>query len=117
MSQNAIRWGCGRHFDTLTKEEKLNTKFWTLLGICPAVISLAVPKFAVVVMLSKLLNPSKFHKWFLWWMATWSFLTSVVVIGLLLGQCKPMEALWNSDVKGDCMATIFNNYSVYVMGK
>lgn len=103
LCQLAVDNGSGRHMGFLTKEQQEKTIFWVIVGISPGVLSLALPKFAVVSLLSKLLNPHKYHRWFLWFLATVCVLSMFVVIGTLLGQCQPMRSQWDFDVEGSCV--------------
>lgn len=103
MCQVAINNGSGKHYPTLDQDHQESVVFWTMVGICPGVISLGVPKLAVVSLLIRLLNPSKYHRWFLWTLATVCVLSVTAITGTLLGQCDPMESLWNFDIKGKCV--------------
>lgn len=110
--------GNGRHFPFLSTEQQEDVIFWTIVGICPGVLSLALPKFAVVSLLSKLLNPKKYHRWFLWALAIICTLSMFAVMGTLLGQCQPMESQWNFDMKGSCVdKNKIVSYSVFASGK
>lgn len=40
--------GFGRHYDTLTLDEKRNSIFWYTLGTAPSIIGVALPKMSVV---------------------------------------------------------------------
>lgn len=102
----------------LSEHEQERVIFWTIIGICPGVVCLGVPKFAVVSLLCKLMNPSKYHRWFMWSMATVSVLSLFAVTGTLLGQCQPMASQWNFDINGECIdKKPLVAFSIYASGK
>jgi hypothetical protein len=71
---------------------------WTTAAFCPGVMSFGLPKLAVVVLLTRLLNPGKYHRWFLWWQGIWAQLTLFATVGVLLGQCMPARSLWDFSI-------------------
>lgn len=98
----AVLNGNGRHMDVLTLEEKSGAILWTTVGFVPGLLSFGLPKLAVVSLLTRLLNPSRLHKIFLWWLVLWC-LASVIVTGiLLLVRCTPANSLWDFSVPGTC---------------
>lgn len=72
---------------------------------------------AAVALLTRLMNPNKYHKWFLWSIAILNQLVLFATIGTLLGQCTPTESIWNFDIKGDCVdPDIIVNFSLFAGG-
>lgn len=118
LSTIAVRNGNGKHFSLLTTEQQENTILYTTAAFCPGVISFGLPKMAVVILLTRLLNPGKYHKWFIWWLGIWCQLTLFATCGVLLGQCTPTNSLWDFSVKGTCFSkSIQVAYCVYAGGK
>ncbi|KAK0713684.1 hypothetical protein B0T26DRAFT_651128 [Lasiosphaeria miniovina] len=99
MSVEGAKWGNGRHFDGLTLEEKSNAILLVSASFIPAIMSFAVPKFAVVALLCRLLNPARWHRILLWCLS--SLVLVIIIIGPLLHftTCKPARALWDFTVK------------------
>ena len=62
----AVQAGNGRHFALLSDEQKSGAILYTLAGFCPGILSFAIPKLAVVALLTRITNPSKRHKIILW---------------------------------------------------
>ncbi|EWZ40875.1 hypothetical protein FOZG_09497 [Fusarium oxysporum Fo47] len=58
--------GSGRHQATLTVAEFDRSVFFLMIGLAPGVLSLALPKFAVVNRLIKVLFPSPRRVRLLW---------------------------------------------------
>ncbi|KAK3312111.1 hypothetical protein B0H66DRAFT_486236 [Apodospora peruviana] len=99
MSVEGARWGNGRHFDALTLEEKSQSILLVSASFVPSLLSFGLPKFAIVALLCRLLNPARWHRIFLW---CWtSFVLACVLVGPLLHftTCSPSRALWDFSVK------------------
>lgn len=114
MTVVAVDHGNGQHYQTLSIEQQERVRLWTLAAFCPGVMCFGLPKFAVVTLLTRLMNPSKKHRWFLWGMTIWCLLTLFATVGTLLGQCTPTRAMWNFDMDIDCVnPTHIVNFSLY----
>jgi len=110
----AVASGNGKHFSLLSTEQKTGAILWTTVAFCPGVLSFGLPKMAVVVLLQRLLNPQRYHRWFLWWMGIWCQLTLFATVGVLLGRCMPARALWDFSVEGKCFdPNILVGYCIY----
>ena len=72
------------------------------LGFVPGILSFTVPKFAVILLLCNLLNPSRLHRWFLWTMAAINFIAIVVCIAIVYASCDPPYAMWTLSVVPKC---------------
>ncbi|KFA70149.1 hypothetical protein S40285_06606 [Stachybotrys chlorohalonatus IBT 40285] len=114
LSTAAVASGNGRHFATLTQDQQESAVLWTTAAFCPGVMSFGLPKMAVVYLLTRLLNPSRWHMFFLWWQAIWCQLTLLATVGVLIGRCRPAYSLWNFDVPGECFPNhILVSYCIY----
>ncbi|KAI6780517.1 uncharacterized protein J7T54_000157 [Emericellopsis cladophorae] len=110
----AVGFGNGRHLTLLTSSEKERVTLWTTAAFCPAVLCLGLPKLAVVRLLTRLMNPSRWHGYFLWFLAIWCLGTLGATVGTLLGQCQPTESLWRQDIEGRCVdPKIIVDFSLY----
>lgn len=114
----AVKAGNGKHMTLLSTEQQQGAILWTTAAFCPGIMSFGLPKLAVVSLLTRLMNPGRLHKWFLWWLGIWCQLTLWVTAGLLLGRCTPARSLWDFSIKGTCISTdILIWFSVYAAGK
>ncbi|KAK7943880.1 uncharacterized protein PG986_012993 [Apiospora aurea] len=66
LSTKAVDYGLGRHVGTVSQEDQIAVVKWIYLASCPSVMSLAIPKLAVITLLTRLLVPGKIHQWILW---------------------------------------------------
>ncbi|KAL0943430.1 uncharacterized protein CTRU02_201316 [Colletotrichum truncatum] len=114
LSTIAVSYGNGKHMTLLSVEQQQGAILWTTAAFCPGIMSFGLPKLAVVSLLTRLMNPGKYHKWFLWWMAIWCQLTLFVTAGLLLGRCMPARSLWDFSIEGTCFdVSILVAYCIY----
>ncbi|CAI6095104.1 unnamed protein product [Clonostachys chloroleuca] len=90
----ATEEGNGRHVDTLSAHQKERTIFWTLLAFATATPGFGLPKIAVVALLSRLMNPAKWHAYFLWALSGTCMASLVGCIIFLYSLCTPVQSLW-----------------------
>lgn len=64
-------------------------------------MSFTLPKFAVVILLVKILDPGRWHRQVMGFVSIFYFLTSVITIVLIWAHCTPAAAQWDA-VKGTC---------------
>jgi hypothetical protein len=94
----AVNNGNGRHFDTLSLNDMQGAIFWTILGFPFGVVAFGLPKLAVVSLLTRLLNPDRWHKIFLWIMALLCFGSLLGCIVILFAQCSPAKSQWDFSI-------------------
>ncbi|KAF5701745.1 integral membrane protein [Fusarium mundagurra] len=94
----AVRNGNGRHFDTLTVTQQQNAIFFTVVGFPFGVTAFGLPKLAVVSLLTKLMNPGRLHKIFLWILVGCCMLGLMGCIINLFAQCSPVESQWRFSI-------------------
>ncbi|KAF6795315.1 integral membrane protein [Colletotrichum musicola] len=98
----AVSYGNGRHFETLSLEQKQQAIFWTIVGFPAGVMSFGLPKAAVVALLTRILNPCPWHRKFLWCMALFTLLSLTINMVCLFIHCQPTYSQWDFSVKGTC---------------
>ncbi|KAF4839726.1 hypothetical protein CGCSCA4_v010879 [Colletotrichum siamense] len=98
----AVSYGYGHHVDTLTPEQKSGAILWSVAGYPPGLLSFGLPKPAVVVLLTRILNPSKWHKRFLWFLGIFCVTNLIGFITIIFAQCQPARFQWDSSVGGTC---------------
>ncbi|KAF2833249.1 integral membrane protein [Ophiobolus disseminans] len=112
----AVRAGNGRHFVLLTDEQKSGAIKWTMAGFCPGILSFGIPKLAVVALLTKITNPSRMHRIFLWCMSSGCLILLIGCVPLLYTQCTPSRSQWDFSVKGTCWSPWILIYYAIVVG-
>ena len=112
----AVRAGNGRHFALLTDEQKSGTVLYTLAGFCPGIFSFGVPKLAVVALLTRITNPSRRHKIFLWSMTGGCLFILFGCVIIIFAQCAPTRSQWDFSVQGTCWSPWVLIYYAIVAG-
>lgn len=115
----AVRDGNGRHFDTLTMSQQQNAIFFTILGFPFGVMAFGFPKLAVVALITRLMNPGRVHRIFLWTLAGCCMLSLVGCIIILFAQCSPVESQWDFSItdKSCWSPYILIDYAIFSGGK
>jgi hypothetical protein len=98
----AVQAGNGRHFAVLSDEQKSGAILYTLAGFCPGIFSFAIPKLAVVALLTRITNPSRKHKIFLWAMTGSCLVILLGCVVIIFAQCTPSRSQWDFSVQGTC---------------
>ncbi|KAG6362815.1 hypothetical protein INS49_007909 [Diaporthe citri] len=101
----AVQCGLGKHIATLDFEEAQYAVLWSMIGFCLTLLSISLPKVAVVALLVRLMSPSNALPYLLWSLAGLCFL-------VLLGHIPTVWTLY--DTKFGCQnAKAFLNYSTF----
>jgi hypothetical protein len=111
----AVKAGNGRHFALLTTEQKQDAILYTLAGFCPGIFSFGIPKLAVVALLTKITNPSRKHKIWLWFMTGGCLFALFGCVIIIYAQCTPSRSQWDFSVPGKCWSKwILIDYAIVV---
>lgn len=98
----AVAAGNGRHFSSLTDDQKSRAILYTLAGFCPGIFSFGVPKLAVVALLTRITNPSRRQMAFLWSITGGCLVILFGCVVIIFAQCTPSRSQWDFSVKGTC---------------
>ncbi|KAK3291166.1 uncharacterized protein B0H64DRAFT_377928 [Chaetomium fimeti] len=114
ITAKAVSYGSGRHAALLTEYQFSHAILWTMVAFLPGILSFAVPKLAVVALLTRMMNPSRTHAVIMWTVAIVCLISLMGCVGILFGQCTPTHSTWTFSVKGECWSPmILVNYSIY----
>ncbi|KAF2646828.1 integral membrane protein [Massarina eburnea CBS 473.64] len=113
----AVSSGNGRHFPLLTTEQKSGAILYTIAGFCPGVFSFGIPKLAVVALLTRITNPTRKHRIFLWTMTIGCLVLLFGCVIILFAQCSPSRSQWDFSVQGTCWSPwVLIYYSIVAGG-
>lgn len=113
----SVDYGNGQHYQLLSIHQATEVRRYTIAAFVPGTLSFVVTKFAVVQLLTRLLNPSRAHRIFLWSMCVLLLVSIIIAYGILFGQCDPVEALWDVTLIPvmECLdPRIYVNWSIWV---
>lgn len=68
---------------------------FTMLNFPFGIVAFGIPKIAVVALLVRIMNPSKWHRIFLWSLSLFTFIILLGCVPILFAQCSPSESQWN----------------------
>lgn len=71
---------------------------FTMLNFPFGIFAFGLPKIAVVALLVRIMNPSKFHRLFLWFLSIFCLVGLVGCIAILFGQCTPSYSQWHFEI-------------------
>ncbi|KAI4663737.1 uncharacterized protein J4E78_004155 [Alternaria triticimaculans] len=112
----AVQAGNGRHFSVLSDEQKSGAILYTLAGFPPGIFSFGIPKLAVVALLTRITNPSRKHRIFLWAMTGGCLLILFGCVIIIFAQCTPSRSQWDFSVQGTCWSPWILIYYAIVAG-
>ncbi|KAL3489188.1 hypothetical protein BJX62DRAFT_226740 [Aspergillus germanicus] len=69
------------------------------------IMSFTTPKLAIAALLNRVMIPSQFHRWWLWFLTSLVFISSTICIVVLFTMCDPPRALWQIDLLSSGQAT------------
>lgn len=101
----AVHYGAGRHAYELTPAAASTSVYYIIIGFMFGVLSFTVPKFAVLLLLVKILDPGVAHRRVMWVV---SVLYALLVVGMIVvnfAQCQPAAAQWGA-TEGTCWPRI-----------
>jgi len=103
MGGAAVHYGGGKHAIVLQPENVFKILKYVIISFVPGLSSFMFPKFAVIILLAKLLNPSKMHIYFMWAISVLYFLMTAAMLTLNFAQCTPAAFQWGGVPEGTCM--------------
>lgn len=98
--------GMGRHIYCLPSEQILDLKKWALLSQIGVSITLGLMKISVCLFVLRVVDKArKGIAKALWLLIYFVALTHILQVIMYVIQCRPLAALWNTKVKGQCLST------------
>ncbi|KAH6866912.1 integral membrane protein [Alternaria rosae] len=112
----AVQAANGCHFAVLSDEEKSGAIFYTLAGFPPGIFSFRIPKLAVAALVTRLNNPSRKHRIFLWAMTSGCLLILLGCVIIFFAQYTPSRSQWDFSVQGTCWSPWILIYYAVIAG-
>ena len=101
-----VKYGYGLHLAEITNpiERELALKF-TYISPAPSILASTAGKISMILFLLRLLGHTaqRGHRWFLFGAAAVMVVLNIFTIGIIVGQCSPVEKSWKPWVPGKCL--------------
>jgi hypothetical protein len=117
--------GYGKHTAVIMQEGGMDLLVKILIvnyaDFALGIMSFTTPKLAIAALLNRVMNPSQFHRWWLWFLTSLVFVSSTICIVVLFTMCDPPRALWQIDLLSAGQATcrpqkILVGYAIFTGG-
>lgn len=92
--------GGARHIGYISDADLLYISKFQIINQVPAALSATLGKISVALFIMRISGrTSKWRRWFLIVHITLYTLVTIINLCVLLGQCRPIQALWNQSLK------------------
>jgi hypothetical protein len=108
----AISVGEGRHAAALRVSDFGLAMFLTMIGMGMGVLSFTLAKAAVVILLINVLRPPPWQSRVLWGWILGNGIFMVAASAVYFLQCSPPQALWKTEIRGECRDPWVVNYLI-----
>ncbi|KAL4804194.1 hypothetical protein BDV18DRAFT_162602 [Aspergillus unguis] len=97
-----VSLGYGKHTQVIVENDGagqlVNVLLINYVDFALGIMSFTTPKLAIAALLNRIMNPGRFHRVWLWFLATMVFVSSSICIVILFTMCDPPEALWHTEM-------------------
>lgn len=112
------KFGMGRHTYFLLPEEIVLAAKWRIIAAASAVVSLAVPKFAIVILLKRIVAQTRRRSIvILYFLTALNSVLSFIVVLVLFLECSPPSASWDPSIPHSCWSRhVVPSFTIFVGG-
>ena len=108
----------GRHAIYVGPEGIATIIKWITITSYISIVLVVATKYAIVILLCKIMAPSRPGRWFLWGLMGLLTVVAVIAIALVSVECVPLERLWNPFLPGSCgLLNVAANFAIFTGGK
>ncbi|KAJ5690486.1 hypothetical protein N7462_004878 [Penicillium macrosclerotiorum] len=100
--QLSINAGMGRHWKDLHTTQRVAALKWGWVFQLLAIGASMLGKLAIMAFLIQIRGRHERKPWLLIVLGTLIGAVNITVMGTILGQCKPMQKLWDNSIEGTC---------------
>jgi hypothetical protein len=101
----SVLHGTGNHMAALSTDDIVTANFWSWIAQAFAILTATTARIAFICFLLYIRNhvdKLKTVEYVLLCVGGATTLINLIEIGLIFHQCKPVNALWDIRIKGDC---------------
>lgn len=118
ISHANVNVGYGKQQSALDIENVETAILLNVTSFIFGILSFTIPKLAVVAMLNRILNPTRFQRYFLWALTGLGTVVSIVCILVLFTMCTPPRGLWKVRMGAECRDPwILIDYAIFTGGR
>ncbi|CAG8137576.1 unnamed protein product [Penicillium olsonii] len=113
--QLSVNAGMGQHMDTLSDRSIVLALKWSWVFQLLAIAASMLGKLAILAFLVQIRGRHEKKPWLLIVLGVLIGAVNITVLGTILGQCQPMQKLWDDSIEGTCDPgrKINQNYSFF----
>ncbi|KAI9925416.1 hypothetical protein MW887_005797 [Aspergillus wentii] len=100
--QISVNAGLGQHIDTIPEAHRIIALKWAWVFQLLAIATSCFGKLAIVMFLVQIRGRHERKPWFLLILGWLILVFNVTVFGTILGQCHPVQKLWDDSLPGSC---------------
>lgn len=113
----SVHYGLGTHEDLLSYHEIVQTNLWSWVAQAIAMVCMVIARIAVITVLVSLQHRTgSKSKYLLYGVGALQFSINITEIGLIFGQCTPVEKLWDQKIQGACDGIIICSQVGFAQG-
>jgi len=95
--------GGARHVEYLNADQILASLKYTWLSLFFAILAVAFAKCSIAVFILELFGRTSFwRRWILYAASGVTMVSAILNAAFVLGQCRPVNALWEIDTAAEC---------------
>ncbi|KAL4783734.1 hypothetical protein BJX76DRAFT_329202 [Aspergillus varians] len=92
----------GRHVKSLSDEQLVLTLKYSWVFQLLSIVTSMLGKLAILAFLVQIRGRHDTKPWFLMILGFFIAAVNITVLGTILGQCTPMQKLWDDSIQGTC---------------
>lgn len=113
--QLSVNAGMGQHMSALSDKSLVLALKWSWVFQLLAIAASMLGKLAILAFLVQIRGRHEKKPWLLIVLGILIGAVNITVLGTILGQCQPMQKLWDDSIEGTCDPgrKINQNYSFF----
>lgn len=112
----AVSYGFGRHIVSLAPTRSIQAIKYNYIQQPFHVMSSCFGRISFALFLVEIIQKFITQRRFLYLLAALQFAVNGSTAILIMAQCRPVNALWNHDIGGDCLNPRVQEYYSYFQG-
>lgn len=107
--------GLGQHSSGLQAQQVHLAVMYAWINIALALVAIGLGKIAIIVFILTIQGYYELKRSaFLWFMGASTLGINVITVILIFTQCLPVQAIWNTDVRGSCgRRELVKNFGIF----